>query len=308
MNPNLRYHDLNSYYRNYFGMRVHKLTVDAGLTCPNRDGRVGRGGCIYCNAQGSGSGAHGRGLSIREQLEQNRAAVAARFKAQAFVAYFQSFSNTYAPVARLKAMYDEALAVSGVVGLAIGTRPDCIDEEILSLLQSYTQKCLVWIEFGLQSSHDATLKRINRGHDAACFERAVRATTGRGISICAHIILGLPGEGREEMAATADYLARLPVDGVKLHLLYVTKDTPMAELCNSGAYRCLTQTDYVDLVCDTLERLPRRMVIQRLTGDPHRDELLAPEWSLRKTETLNMIKNRLAERDTWQGRLCGDPL
>jgi uncharacterized protein len=303
MQPKPRYYDLNTYLRERFGQRVHKLTVDAGFTCPNRDGRLGRGGCIYCNAQGSGTGAHGRGLSITQQLESSKAAVAQRFKARHFIAYFQSFSNTYAPVARLKMLYDEALAVEDVVGLAIGTRPDCIDGDILALLQGYAQRHLVWLELGLQSAHDETLQRINRGHDAACFSRAVLAAAGRGIKICAHVILGLPGETREQMLATAEFLAGLPVDGIKLHLMYVVSGTPLAQLYTSGAYRCLEQAEYVELVCDMIERLPDRMVIQRLTGDPHRHELLAPAWALRKTETLNGIKRRLEERDTWQGRL-----
>jgi radical SAM protein (TIGR01212 family) len=297
-----RYLDLNTYFRNRFGERVHKITVDAGLTCPNRDGTNGTGGCIYCNAKGSGTGAHARGLSITEQLEAGKIPVARRFKARKFVAYFQSFSNTYAPAQRLKAMYDEALAVPDVVGLAIGTRPDCVNDDVLALLEAYARDRLIWIEYGLQSAHDDTLKRINRGHDTAAFTRAVRATAGRGIQICAHIILGLPGESHDMMRASADFIAGLPIDGVKLHLLYVIKGTPMELLLNNGDYRCLEQSAYVDLVCDMIERLPKRMVIQRLTGDPHAHELVAPQWALQKGETLNLIKARLVERDTWQGR------
>ncbi|MBI5063497.1 MAG: TIGR01212 family radical SAM protein, partial [Desulfatitalea sp.] len=243
------------------------------------------------------------GLSITEQLEAGKAAVARRFKAKKFIAYFQSYSNTYAPLERLQAMYDEALNVEGIVGLAIGTRPDCVDASVLGLLESYARRSLVWIEYGLQSAHDITLARINRGHDVATFQQAVLATAGRGILICAHIILGLPGESAEQMRATADYIARLPIDGVKLHLLYVVRGTPMEALYRSGAYRCLTQEEYVTLVCDLLERLPPHMVIQRLTGDPHRDELVAPQWALAKTETLHLIQQRLAYRDTRQGRL-----
>jgi radical SAM protein (TIGR01212 family) len=298
-----RYYDLTTYFRQRFGVRVHKLTVDAGLTCPNRDGTVGSGGCIYCNARGSGTGAHGRGLSITAQLEAGKAAVARRFKAKKFIAYFQSYSNTYAPVERLREMYDEALAVEEIVGLAVGTRPDCVDGDVLDLLQSYARDHLIWIEYGLQSAHDATLARINRGHDVAAFEQAVRATAGRGIQICTHIILGLPGETADQMRATADYIARLPIDGVKLHLLYIVRDTPMEALYRSGSYRCLEQHEYATLVCDLLERLPPRMVIQRLTGDPHRDELVAPQWALAKTQTLNLIQQQLTLRDTRQGQL-----
>jgi uncharacterized protein len=298
-----RYFDLNSYFRQRFGVRVHKLTVDAGLTCPNRDGTVGSGGCIYCNARGSGTGAHARGLSITEQLKAGKAAVAKRFHAKKFIAYFQSYSNTYAPLERLRAMYDEALAVEEIVGLAVGTRPDCVDGAVLDLLQSYARNHLIWIEYGLQSAHDATLARINRGHDIAAFEQAVLATAGRGIQICVHIILGLPGETADQMRATADYIARLPIDGVKLHLLYIVRDTPMEALYRSGSYRCLEQPEYATLVCDLLERLPPHVVIQRLTGDPHRDELVAPQWALAKTQTLDLIQQQLTLRDTRQGRL-----
>jgi hypothetical protein len=299
-----RYYDLNTYLRHQFGCRVHKLTVDAGLTCPNRDGTLGTGGCIYCNARGSGTGAHALGRSITEQLENGKAAVARRFKAEKFLAYFQSFSNTYAPVERLRAMYVEALAVPDVVGLSIGTRPDCVDEAVLDLLQELARTRLVWIEYGLQSAHDQTLKTIHRGHDAAAFERSVRATAGRGILICAHVILGLPGESADHMLATADYIARLPIDGLKLHLLYVIRGTPMEALYRNGTYRCLEQEEYTGLVCDFLERIPATIVVQRLTGDPHRDELVAPAWALEKTKTLNLIKEKLTQRDTWQGKKC----
>lgn len=297
-----RYYDLNTYFKNRFGCRVHKLAVDAGLTCPNRDGNLGTAGCIYCNPRGSGTGAHAKGLSIREQLEGSKAAVIKRFKAKKFLAYFQSFSNTYAPVEQLKRMYDEALSVADIVGMAIGTRPDCVDEEKLSLLEHYASDLLIWIEYGLQSAHDQTLAAINRGHDVAAFKKAVLATAGRGIHICAHMIIGLPGETAEQMRATADFIARLPIDGVKLHLLYVVKGTPMASLYQSGKYRCLERDEYVDLVCDILERLPGNIIIQRLTGDPHPRELIAPRWAMEKNQTLKLIQQRLVDRDTYQGK------
>jgi radical SAM protein (TIGR01212 family) len=297
-----RYFDLNSYFRSQFGCRVHKLTVDAGLTCPNRDGSLGTGGCIYCNQRGSGTGAHAKGLSITQQLETSKTAVAKRFKAKKFIAYFQSYSNTYAPIERLRVLYDEALAVPDIVGLAIGTRPDCVDAAKLSLLEHYARDHLIWMEYGLQSAHDRTLHAIGRGHDVAAFKEAVLATAGRGIRICTHIILGLPGETPDHMRATADFIARLPIDGVKLHLLYVVKETPMEALYRSGKYRCLEQAEYADLVCDILERLPEHVVIQRLTGDPHRNELVAPQWALEKSRTLYLIQQRMMLRDTHQGK------
>jgi len=296
-----RYYNFNTYLRSLFGCRVQKISIDAGLSCPNRDGRAGTGGCLYCNVRGSGTGAHARGQSITAQLIQGKNFLARRYKAAKFLAYFQSFSNTYAPVDKLRRLYDEALAVEDVVGLAIGTRPDCVDESVLALLQEYAGRNLVWIEYGLQSARGKTLELINRGHDYQCFEDAVRATTGRGIKICVHVILGLPGEDRGDMLHTARAIAGLGIDGLKLHLLYIVKGTPLETLYRRGGYRCLEQQEYVDLVCDFLERIPAGIVIQRLTGDPHPEELVAPAWSQRKAETLAKINATLERRDSWQG-------
>lgn len=298
-----RYYDLNTYFRNLFGCRVQKITVDAGLNCPNRDGTLSTGGCIYCNPRGSGTGAHARGLSVAEQLEQGKANLSRRYKAKKFIAYFQSFTNTYAPVPRLRSLWEEAFSIPDVVGISVGTRPDCAGEEVLDLLEDFSRRGLVWIEYGLQSVHDDTLKRIRRGHDFECFQQAVAATRKRGLNICAHVILGLPGENRNNMLETARTIGQMDIQGVKFHLLYVVKGTELARLYRQGDYRCLQQQEYVELVCRCLELLPREMVIQRLTGDPHPEELVAPDWSLRKTETLNLIKNRLESEDSWQGRM-----
>jgi len=298
-----RYNDLNTYFRSRFGCRVQKITVDAGLTCPNRDGTISTKGCIFCNERGSGTGAHKKGLSITRQLEQGKAALSKRYKAKKFLAYFQSFSNTYAPVETLRRLYQEAVSVDNIVGLSIGTRPDCIDQDKLDLLQELAGKCLVWVEYGLQSAHDSTLSLINRGHDAACFARAVEKTQNRGIQICAHVILGLPGETTAHVHQTAKFISGLDIHGIKLHLLYVIKGTPLEALVRQKSYHCLTQAAYVDLVCDFLERIPRDMIIQRLTSDPHPQELVAPHWSLNKRETLSMIQAELERRDTCQGRL-----
>lgn len=297
-----RYNDLNTYFRHLFGCRVQKVSIDAGMTCPNRDGTVSTGGCIYCNEKGSGTGAHARQLSVADQVTEGIVRLTQRYKAKKFIAYFQSFSNTYAPIGRLRDLYEEALAVRDVVGLSIGTRPDCVDEPVLNLLQGYTEKYLVWIEYGLQSALDATLRRINRGHDFNCFRQAVEATQNRGIKICAHVILGLPHEEKHHMLETARAVSAMGIDGIKLHLLYVIKGTPLEAQYHEGNYRCLEQQEYVDLVCDFLEWLPKDMIIQRLTGDPHPDELVAPLWSLRKRDTLSLIHDTLENRDTWQGK------
>jgi radical SAM protein (TIGR01212 family) len=299
-----RYNEFNTYLRSLFGCRVQKITIDAGLGCPNRDGTVSTGGCIYCNARGSGTGAHAAGLSVTDQLLKGKESLSRRYKAKKFIAYFQSFSNTYAPLDKLKSLYDEALAVEDIVGLSIGTRPDCVNEPVLGLLQDYARNYLIWIEYGLQSARDNTLAMINRGHDVQCFKDTVNATLNRGIKICAHVIIGLPGENRRDVLHTAETIADLGIDGIKLHLLYVVRATPLESLYRQGKYRCLQQHEYADLVCDFLERIPAGMIIQRLTGDPHPSELVAPAWSLKKSETLRLIGHTLEKRDSWQGKFA----
>ncbi len=297
----LPYLDLNTYLRRRFGERVQKITLDAGLGCPNRDGRAGVGGCLYCNARGSGTGAWSQGLSIARQMEQGMARLGRRYGARRFIAYFQSFSNTYAPAEQLRALYQEALAFPQVAGLSIGTRPDCLSDEVLDLLAACAEKYLVWLELGLQSAHDATLARLNRGHGVACFTDAVQRAAGRGLEVVPHVILGLPGEGPEEMAATARYLSRLPIHGVKIHLLYVVRGSGLAALYQAGAYSCLTEVEYVERVVDFLELLPPRVVIHRLTGNPHPEEFLAPDWCLDKNRALRLIREEFACRGSCQG-------
>ena len=300
-----RYRDFNTYLREIFGERVQKIPLDAGLSCPNRDGTLSREGCLFCDARGSGTGARiQQGLTIPEQMDRTRAFLSRRYKARKFIAYFQSFTNTYAPIGHLKSLYDQALSQEDVVGLSVATRPDCVDQKVLDLLAGYGSTHLVWMEYGLQSAHDQTLRRINRGHDVACFERSVQMAHAHALNICAHVILGLPGEDRDMMLRTARFLARLPIQGVKIHLLYVAAGTPLAGVYQKGGYRCLEQAEYTDLVVDFLERLPPDLVIQRLTGDPVPSELVAPEWAIHKSQNLERIRRRLEERDTWQGRLC----
>ncbi len=298
---NSRYYDFNTYLRGRFGCRVQKITVDAGMTCPNRDGTLSVGGCIYCNARGSGTGAHEQGLSIARQIAGGKARLGKKYKARKFIAYFQAFSNTYAPVPVLKAIYEEALADEAVVGLSIGTRPDCVNEEILDLLEAYARNRLVWVEYGLQSAHDETLHKINRGHDFRAFADAVSATRSRGIPVCAHVILGLPGETEQHMMQTADALSDLGIDGLKLHLLYVVRGTVLEKWYQEGRFACMSRSQYVDAVCEFLARTPENVVIQRLTGDPHPQELVAPQWCLDKTETLHLIQKTLAERRSAAG-------
>ncbi|MCG8686116.1 MAG: TIGR01212 family radical SAM protein [Desulfobacterales bacterium] len=303
-----RYSDYNAYLRNLFGERVQKISVDAGMTCPNRDGTLSNSGCIYCNVKGSGTGAFGRGMSVREQIEAGKIPAMKKYKAKKFLAYFQSFTNTYAPVDHLKSIYDEALFCEGVVGMAVGTRPDCVDQEKIDLLDSYTKAYLIWLEYGLQSVHDPTLKLINRGHDFKAFEDAMALTgSKKDINVCAHIILGLPGETRDMMLENARVLADLGVNGVKIHLLYVIRGTALDRIYQKGEYTPLEQKEYTDLVCDFLERLPKEVIIQRITGDPHANELVAPAWAGRYRETFNMIQHTLETRNSFQGKYFDNP-
>lgn len=299
-----RYRDFNSYLKELFGERVQKISLDAGMGCPNRDGTISRFGCIFCDGRGSGTGALiNRGISIENQIVTARKYLQNRYKARKFIAYFQSFSNTYAPLSRLKSLYNQALAQKDIVGLSVGTRPDCVDTDILKLMRSYQRDYLVWIEYGLQSAHDETLRRINRGHDKACFKRSVLMANECGLNICAHIILGLPGESREMMLQTAQFLSGLPIQGIKIHLLYVVEGTHLERLYKMGEIRCLEREEYADLVTDFLELLPPNIVIQRLTGDPIKYHLVAPSWAKEKLKNLNLIRETLEKRNTWQGRL-----
>jgi uncharacterized protein len=299
-----RYRDYGTYLRQIFGERVHKISLDAGLGCPNRDGTRSHSGCIFCDRLGSGTGALvDQHLSISEQISRARLGLKRRYGACKFIAYFQSFTNTYGPLDRLKRLYDEAIAHPDMVGLSVGTRPDCVDDEKLALLASYKKTHLVWIEYGLQSAHDVTLARIRRGHDVACFERSVHMAHQVGLDVCVHIILGLPGEDREMLLQTGRYLSRLSIQGVKFHVLYVTRGTALAAIHEAGGYECLDREVYADLVVDLLEVIPPDVIIQRMVSDPGKADLLAPRWIEQKSKNLRFIHERLERRNTWQGRL-----
>jgi uncharacterized protein len=296
-----RYNAFSDELKRVFGCRVQRLSVDAGFTCPNRDGSVGVDGCIFCGGKGSGSFGILHGAGVAGQLEHAKEVMVRKYKAALFIAYFQSYSNTYAPVEQLRMLYDEALAVPDVVGLIVGTRPDCLPEETLDLLASYAERCYFWLELGLQSPLDRTLAVIGRGHDLASFTAAVAGCRKRGIRVCAHVILGLPGESREEMLSGAEFLNAAGVAGVKIHLLHVMRGTRLASQYLAGDVRLLDRDEYVGLVCDFLERLDPGIVVQRLTGDGNRKDLIAPLWSLQKFEVLNLIDGELERRGTRQG-------
>lgn len=304
-NNTKRYYDLKSYWRNRFGCRVHKLPIDAGFDCPNRDGRVAAGGCIYCDSRGSMLRQAGNLPSVGEQIRRGKAFYRRSGKAEKFIAYFQTFTNTYAPLEKLQDLYDKAITEEDVIGLAIGTRPDCVPDETLALIRSYAKRCDVWLEFGLQSINDRTLMAINRGHDAAAFLDAVRRTGGAPVQVCTHIIVGLPGESHEDIMETARVIAGLPIQGIKIHALLALRGTILGQRYERGELSLMSREEYVMTVCDILEILPPKMVIQRLTADGYREIFLGPEWAGNKLAVLNAIDRELETRASWQGKEYG---
>jgi hypothetical protein len=297
---NKKYYDLKNYWKNLFGCNVHKLSIDAGFTCPNRDGHVAVGGCIYCDGRGSKLRQKGELPSVASQIASGKKYYSAH--ASKFMAYFQTFTNTYATVGKLRALYDEALDQEDVIGLSIGTRPDCLGPDVIELLSGYAKKYHIWMELGLQSVHDKTLQLINRGHNFQQFLDAVNALVGQRLNICVHIIIGLPGESDEDILTTAKTLAALPIQGIKIHSLLALEGTALGEMYKKGDVKMITKEKYVSLVCDILEILPPDVVIQRLTADGYRDIFLAPEWAMNKLDVLNAINKELERRDSYQGR------
>lgn len=302
-NNTKRYYDLKSYWLNLFGSKVYKLPIDAGFTCPNRDGRVATGGCSYCDGRGSQLREAGPLPSVAKQIALGQAYYRKHRGAGQFIAYFQTFTNTYGPLDRLRNLYDEALAQEDVIGISVGTRPDCVPDAVIQLLHGYTKNYHVWLELGLQSMHDRTLNRINRGHSRDIFVDAVQRVAGKGIQICTHIIVGLPGETLKDILETARFLASLPIQGIKIHALLALRGTVLGKQYEDGLIALMTLAEYVDTVCDILEILPPEMVIQRLTADGYRDIFLAPPWAAHKMEVLNAIERELERRNTHQGAM-----
>jgi radical SAM protein (TIGR01212 family) len=291
----------STHLKQHFGGRVHKISIDAGFGCPNRAGGRAEQGCLFCAPSGSGSVGIEHNQPIAVQLERAKALMSRKFRAKWFIAYFQPFSNTFGPAAHLRHCYDQALAVEDVVGLAVGTRPDCLPPETLDLLAEYHQQTYLWLEIGLQTIHNRSLDFLGRGHDYQCFLDAFLQAKARGLKVCVHLILGLPGETREDILATAAEMARLKVDGVKLHLLHVLQGTPLGELYQQGQVPVLEMQEYVELAVDFIERLHPETLIQRLTGDGPRAILLAPLWSMDKWQVLNAIDAEFLLRGSKQG-------
>lgn len=299
---NKRYHTLYFHLRQRFPHRVGKAAVDGGFTCPNLDGCRGRGGCTYCRSGGAGF-APTPAPSPREQAERELRRLRRKWPNAGAVAYFQAHTNTYAPAARLRALYEEALSVPGICGLSVATRADCLPGEALSLLEDLNGRTFLTVELGLQTIHEETARRINRCHSYEEFLDAYRALARRGIRVCVHLINGLPGETAEMMLETARAVGRLRPGGVKLHLLHVLQGTPLAEEWRQGRLPVMEKDEYIDMVCRQLEVFPPETVMERLTGDGPREYLLAPLWSRDKISVLGGIDQALARRDTWQGRL-----
>ena len=301
-NSGKRYRTYSQYLKDIFGEKVYKVTLNANLGCPNRDGTKSFGGCIFCDDDGSFSKAHDGFLSIKEQLITGINNLETRFNAHKFIAYLQSYSNTYADVQKLKQIYDDATNNERVVGLSIGTRPDCVEEEKINLIQSYTEDKEVWIEYGLQSIKDKTLELINRSHTAKDFLDAVKLSQNRGIKISAHVIMGLPGETKEDTLDTAKALADIGIDGVKLHALCVLKNSKLEKIYNSGELKILDEDEYVDFACSFMELLPENVVIHRLAGNGYKKSLLAPVWLGQKFKTLNKIDEWFEKNNSCQGK------
>ena len=295
-----RYYSLNEYYKRKFGKKIYRLAISGGMTCPNRDGTIGERGCIFCSAGGSGEFASCAALSVAEQLEEAKRRVRSKTRDNLYIAYFQPFTNTYAPVERLRALYEAAIAPDDIVGLSIGTRPDCLPPEVIDLLREINERKPVTVELGLQTIHESTAAYIRRGYPLSVYDQAVRNLHEAGLEVVTHVILGLPGETEEMMLETVRYVGRV-TDGVKLQLLHVLEGTDLADDYCRGTFRTLTLEEYAHILCRSIQLLPKNVVIYRLTGDGDKKSLIAPQWSADKKRVLNFINRTLAENNIQQG-------
>lgn len=299
------YNEFGAYLRGIFGCKVQKITLDGGFTCPNRDGKVGRGGCTYCNNQTFNPAYCHRHLPVKQQMLEGISFFSHKYPDMRYLAYFQAYTNTYDSLENLKQRYQEALTVEGCVGIVIGTRPDCMPPELLLYLQELAKRTFVLVEYGIESVNDTTLKRINRGHDYTCAVDAVERTAAHGIPVGAHIILGLPGEDKEEIMRQATVLSRLPLTTLKLHQLQLIRGTRMAAEYSECPedFKLFELDDYIETVIDYVERLRPDIVLERFASQSPKELLIAPDWGLKNHELVDKIKRRMRERFTWQGRL-----
>jgi radical SAM protein (TIGR01212 family) len=298
----LRYHTYNHSLRERFGERVQRVSIDAGFTCPNADGTVAKGGCVFCdNRSFSPSRREGR-TEIQQQIDRGIKQLKLRYKVDKFLAYFQPATNTYGPLDKLRSIWDAALSHEQIVGLCIGTRADSVPPDVLDLVEEYGQQTWLTLELGMQTIHDRSLVWMNRGENHAQFLDAVERANSRGFEVCVHVILGIPGESVEDMLATADCLAKLPIDAVKIHNLYVVKNTALAKDYEAGKVDMLDLDTYLDVLVRFLEKLPPRIVVERISGDAPRDYMLSPNWCLDKPRIRTEFEKLLLERDSYQGK------
>jgi radical SAM protein (TIGR01212 family) len=299
---NKRYHTWNSHLRSMFGEKVFKVPLDAGFTCPNRDGQITTGGCTFCSARGSGDFAGSRRDDLVTQFNEVKGRMHQKWPEAKYIAYFQAYTNTYGPIEELREMFELMLAQEGVIGLAIATRPDCLPEEVLELLSELNQKTYLWVELGLQTYHDQIGELINRGHDYECYVEGVTKLRKHNIRVCCHIIYGLPQETTEMMLETARQVSLLDIQGLKIHLLHLMKKTPMVRQYEQGLLQFLEKDEYVRLVVQSLEMMSPELIIHRVTGDAPANLLIGPKWSSNKWDVLNSIDKTFIERNSWQGK------
>ncbi len=300
-NSNKRYHTLDYFYKNKFNSKVFKVSLNAGFSCPNIDGTVGYGGCIYCSSSGSGDYAGNPNDNLVKQFNTVKEIIHKKWPEAKYIGYFQAHTNTYAPVNVLKEKYETILKLPNVVGLNIATRADAISDECLDYLTELNKKTYLTIELGLQTIHESTTKLINRCHTLECFEKMVKKLRDRNINVVVHIINGLPCETKEMMIETAKYLNKLDIQGIKIHMLHILKGTKLAKIYNEKPFHVLTKEEYIDIVCDQLEYINENIVINRITGDPSIDDLIEPNWLVKKFCVLNDIDKAMVKRDSYQG-------
>jgi len=299
---NKRYHTWSSHLKSIFGHKVFKVMLDAGFTCPNRDGKITTGGCTFCSARGSGDFAGKRRDDLVTQFNDIKNRMHKKWPEAKYMAYFQAYTNTYAPVEELREMYELMLEQEGVIGISIATRPDCLPDDVIELLAELNQRTYLWVELGLQTVHDKIGELINRGHDYQCYIDAVDRLRKHNIRVCSHIIYGLPQETEEMMLETAREVSKLDIQGLKIHLLHLMKKTPMVKQYEQGLLTFLEKDQYIDLVVSSLEMMPPELIIHRVTGDAPAELLIGPLWSKQKWDVLNSIDREFVQRNTWQGK------
>ncbi|MEM9412054.1 MAG: TIGR01212 family radical SAM protein [Planctomycetota bacterium] len=299
------YYGYNFYLRKTFGHRVQRVSIDAGFTCPNVDGTVAIGGCVFCDNRSFSPSRRIPRQEITDQIDDGIRRLKTRYKCNHFMAYFQPATNTYAPVEKLRPLYEQAISHPDVVALAIGTRSDCVPDDVLDLLEEIGTKVPLTVEYGMQTIHDKTLEWMNRGEDHEAFLDAMERSSGRGFKICAHIMLGLPGESYDDMMATASAVAQSELDAVKIHNLYVVENTPLATQVRAGEIELMSRDDYVKTLVDFLETIPPHMIVERVTGEAPGDYFVGPSWCLDKPAVLNAIQHEFEIRGSWQGKNYG---